>query len=273
MTASKSLPVRPSLESLRKQAKKLAREASLPVREAQRLIAREYGFSGWVDLVAEVHKRVGAGLEWAAARAEAIIHDNDVEKLKQVIAENSALLTWQAEPGGVLGYAVTSYGDSFDPEREKNFTRRECAEFLLDAGAVVPPSVLENLIVSRTRGMLRLFHDRGLLPRTPGFLAALGDLEGLSAWFDRQPDGGDRGVVNDAFICACRFEEKATASFLLDRCIVLDPGLGSRIEGSEGRAAFIKLMEEWPLHFHEVRPVRSLAGVPHESRDARHSRP
>jgi hypothetical protein len=35
MTTSKSLPARPSLESLRKQAKKLAREASLSHRGAQ----------------------------------------------------------------------------------------------------------------------------------------------------------------------------------------------------------------------------------------------
>src|SRR2546428_13263640 len=63
MTASKSLPARPSLESLRKQAKKLARDIAagdagaiararahlpnvdlpLPQRNAQLVIAREYG--------------------------------------------------------------------------------------------------------------------------------------------------------------------------------------------------------------------------------------
>jgi hypothetical protein len=255
MTASKSLPVRPSLESLRKQAKRRAREASLPLREAQLVVAREYGYPGWVDLVAEVHKRVGAGLEWAAARADAIIHDNDVERLKQLIAEHPALLTWQGVPGGVLGYAVDAYGDSFDPAREKNFTRRECAEFLLDAGAKVFPSVLDGLIVSRARGIIQLFHSRGLWPRTPVFLAALGDLEGLRAWLDQlPPDGIDRGVVNDAFICACRFEHEATASFLLDRCIALDAQLGRQIDGPEGRAALISLIKEWPLHFTRSNP-------------------
>ena len=82
MTASKSLPERPSLESLRKQAKKLARDvaggdvaaltrvrAHLPTarvpltqRNAQLVIAREYGFAGWHDLVAEVSQRLGNGL-------------------------------------------------------------------------------------------------------------------------------------------------------------------------------------------------------------------
>ena len=79
MTTSKSLPARPSLESLRKQAKKLARDiaagdaaaiararAQLPnvdlpltQRNAQLVIAREYGYAGWQDLTAEVSKRLG----------------------------------------------------------------------------------------------------------------------------------------------------------------------------------------------------------------------
>jgi hypothetical protein len=73
MTASKSLPARPSLESLRKQAKRLARNIAagdaaaiararehlpnvdLPLtqRHAQLVIAREYGCAGWQDLTAE----------------------------------------------------------------------------------------------------------------------------------------------------------------------------------------------------------------------------
>src|SRR5499426_3650940 len=103
MTASKSLPARPSLASLRKQAKKLAREiadgdagaiararAQLPhvappltQRNAQLVIAREYGYAGWQDLTAEVRKRLDQGLEWAVAQARRVIHDNDVERLKQ----------------------------------------------------------------------------------------------------------------------------------------------------------------------------------------------
>src|ERR1043166_8364829 len=97
MTTS-TLPARPSLESLRKQAKKLARgiladgscipgkdakklargilagdaaaigraraqlpRAELPLsqRDAQLVLAREYGFPGWQDLVKEVKHRLG----------------------------------------------------------------------------------------------------------------------------------------------------------------------------------------------------------------------
>src|SRR5215813_11079907 len=102
MTTARSLPARPSLASLRKQAKKLARDIAagdaaaiararlrlpdvdLPLsqRNAQLVLAREYGYAGWQDLTAEVSKRLGEGLEWAAAQARHIIHDNDVERLK-----------------------------------------------------------------------------------------------------------------------------------------------------------------------------------------------
>ena len=120
MTASKSLPARPSLDSLRKQAKKLARDIAagdagaiararahlpkvhLPLtqRNAQLVIAREYGYAGWQDLTAEVSKRLGKGLEWAAAQARRVIHDSDVERLKQLLAEYPALLSWHGDEIG-----------------------------------------------------------------------------------------------------------------------------------------------------------------------------
>src|SRR5437867_2717288 len=141
MSPSKSLPARPSLESLRKQAKKLARDVAagdaaaiararahlpnvyLPLtqRNAQLVIAREYGFAGWQDLAAEVSARLGKGLEWAVTRARRVIHDNDVERLKQLLTEYPALLSWQGHDrdskGGLLGIATGAYGDAGDPER------------------------------------------------------------------------------------------------------------------------------------------------------------
>src|ERR1700681_1682121 len=117
MTTSKSLPARPSLESLRKHAKKIVRDLAagheediprarmqlpdvdLPLtqRNAQLVLAREYGYAGWQDLTAEVNKRLGHGLEWAATQARRVIHDNDVERLKQLLAEYPALLFWQGD--------------------------------------------------------------------------------------------------------------------------------------------------------------------------------
>src|SRR5215471_3596253 len=147
MTISKPLPDRPSLESLRKQAKKLVRDIAagdaaaiararvhlphvdLPLtqRNAQLVIAREHGYAGWQDLTAEVSKRLGHGLEWAATHARRAIHDNDVERLKQLLIEYPALLSWRDDhwdsKGGLLGIATDAYADSFDPDREQVFTR------------------------------------------------------------------------------------------------------------------------------------------------------
>ena len=206
MTTSKALPSRPSLASLRKQAKKLARDIAagnadaiararvqlpnvdLPLsqRNAQLVLAREYGYAGWHDLIAEASKRLGNGLEWAVTQARRAIHDNDVERLKQMLAEYPALLSWHADEddGGLLGIATGAYGDAGDPEREQWFTRAACAELLIDAGAIVMPSVCESLIESRARGLLQLFQHKGLLPRTLKFRAALGDRDAVRTALD-----------------------------------------------------------------------------------------
>src|SRR4051812_31864525 len=111
----KSLPARPSLDSLRKQAKKLARDVAagdadalarvhlarieppLTQRNAQLVIAREYGHAGWHELTAEVNKRLGNGFEWGVTQARRAIHDNDVEALKELLAAYPALLTWRGD--------------------------------------------------------------------------------------------------------------------------------------------------------------------------------
>jgi hypothetical protein len=271
----KSLPARPSLDSLRKQAKKLARDAAagdagaisrarvhlpnidLPLtqRNAELVIAREYGYAGWQDLTAEVRKRLGGGLEWAATQARRVIHDNDVERLKQLLGEYPGLLSWQGDSGdgGLLGIATGAYGDSFDASREQIFTRAACAELLIDAGAVVTTSVLQGLLDSRARGLLQLFRRKGLLPRTLEFYSALGDLDAVRAVLDESKP--DLAAVNGAFMVACRFEHEAVASVLLERSIALDPQLGEHVDGSVGRSAFITyFIEERSLDFAHATP-------------------
>src|SRR5262245_32332393 len=117
MSAVRDLPVRPSLDSLRKQAKKLARDAAagnveaiarvhaqfprraLPLsnRDAQLVIAREYGFAGWPDLTAEVQKRLGRALDVAASQAKVAIYNQDHERLRTLLAEYPALVSWRDE--------------------------------------------------------------------------------------------------------------------------------------------------------------------------------
>src|SRR5712671_4574501 len=130
VTPSKFLPSHSSFESIRKQAKKLVRQvaasdpdavarvhAQLPapilplsLRDAQLVLAREYGFAGWQDLRAAVLE--GKGLEWAAAEAERAIHDNKLERLRQLVQEYPALLLWRDDSGeSLLGFATGSFGD------------------------------------------------------------------------------------------------------------------------------------------------------------------
>jgi hypothetical protein len=271
----KSLPARPSLESLRKQAKKLARDvgagdagaiarvraqlprvdAPLTQRNAQLVIAREYGFAGWQDLSTEVNERVGNGLDSAVAQARRAIHDNDVERLKQLLAEYPALLSWQGDDdhSGLLGVATGAYGDAGDPERERWFTRGACAELLIDAGAVVTPRVVDGVLQSRARGLLDLFRRKGLVPRTLRFFAALGDIDAVRTALDEE--GNDPAAVNEAFVRACLFDHEAVASLLLERSIALDPELGDNVDARVGRVAFIK-------YFIAARPeiVREVGG-------------
>jgi hypothetical protein len=223
--------------------------AFVSLRSAQLVIAREYGFAGWPQLLAEVQKRLGRSFEWAISQAHRIIHDNDVERLKQLLAEYPALLSWQDE-GGLLGIATSSFGDSVDPNAEQHFTRADCAELLLNAGAVVLPSVCDGLLESRAKGLLRLFERRSLLPHTLKFRVALGDRDAVSAHLETRHD--DPATMNEAFRCACRFEDEPLASLLLrglqrdawmldDACVDFQVGLIDRA-ALHGKGAFIEAL-------------------------------
>jgi hypothetical protein len=260
VTPSKFLPSHSSFESIRKQAKKLVRQftagdpdavarvhAELPaptlplsLRDAQLVLAREYGFAGWQDLRAVVLRQEGKGMEWAAAEAERAIHDNNVERLAQLIRDYPALLSWRGDSGeSLLGFATESFGDSGDPVREKNYTRIECAEFLLDAGAIAAQEIWEGAIRARAKGVLQLLSHKGVLPRSLNILAAMGDYDGVR---DCLP--GADAAVTQAFLTACGFDHRAVAAILLDRCIELDPELGERVEKWRGRSGFIDYLAE-----------------------------
>jgi hypothetical protein len=151
------------------------------------------------------------------------------------------------QQGGLLGIATGSFGDSFDPISEEHFTRAACAELLIDAGAVVAPSVCEGILSSRARGLLHLFRRKDLLPRTLKFRVALGDLDAVRTALDE--NGNDLAMLNDAFIYACSFEHDSIASLLLERSIALDPELGAHVDGSVGRVAFIRyFIDKRPAH-------------------------
>jgi len=118
----------------------------------------------------------------------------------------------------------------------------------------VTPSVCQGLIESRATGLLQLFERKGLLPRTLKFRAALGDRGAVRASLDE--NGNDLSAVNEAFLCACRFEHEAVASLLLERSIALDAELGKHVGGSSDRLAFVKyLIEQRSLDFAHATPA------------------
>ena len=268
MSAPRDLPPRPSLDSLRKQAKKLARDAAagnadamarvqaqlprktipLTNRDAQLVIAREYGFAGWPDLTAEVEKRLGRSLEWAAGRARAAIHDQDNERLRTLLAEYPALVSWR-EGNQTLLDSTTSYAmDCSDPERERTFTRPVAAELLIDAGATVERHTWEHVIKTGAAGMLDLLARKHALPRALFALAALGDEAAVRAWLDdprarEVADGADeQRAISRAIMSACRFRHAGVALRLLERAIALDPELGRRIDRWQDRQAFVEFL-------------------------------
>jgi hypothetical protein len=165
------------------------------------------------------------------------------------LAEYPALLSWQGNDwdrnGGLLGIATGAYGDAGDPERERWFTRAACAELLIDAGAVVAPSVCEGLLGSRAKGLLQLFQRKDLVPHTLEFFAALGDLDAVRTSLDDRENA--QAAVNEAFMCACRFEHDAVATLLLERSIAFDPELGQHLDGTTDRVSFIRCFKKSDL--------------------------
>jgi len=258
-----NLPARPSLDSLRKQAKKLARlvdagdrdaharvRAELPdftpplsQRDAQLVVAREYGFAGWHALRAEVLARTGRGLDWAASEAERAIHDRDQERLRVLLAEYPALLQWRDDDGrSLLHAAVASFGDSGSPERERHFTRIAAAELLIDAGVAIDPALWREVVASRGEAMLEMFARKQGLPDNLIAHACLGDMAAVRAHWD-VPE------LEQALLRAARFHQPEIAAFLLDRWIERHPAPGARIDAGPGRAGLIAWLDDHPQDF------------------------
>ena len=120
------LPARPSKEHLRKQAKRLARDKSLGLAEAQRKVAADYGASTWADLMRRVDAARGgeaAPLPPLAAAARA----GDLAAVRRLIAEGQPIDDGGAKAGTPLWQACAS-----DAPAE---ARMAIADALLSAGA------------------------------------------------------------------------------------------------------------------------------------------
>jgi len=85
-SATRALPPHPSAEHLRKHAKRLAKERSLPLAEAQRRLALDYGFGNWAELlraVAAIRGEAAPSLMPLAAAARA----DDLDGVRALLAQ------------------------------------------------------------------------------------------------------------------------------------------------------------------------------------------
>lgn len=274
MSAARDLPARPSLDSLRKQAKRLARDvaagnadaiarvhaqvprAKLPLsnRDAQLVVAREYGFVGWSALTAEVQKRVGGALEWAASQAQVAIHNEDHDRLRTLLTEYPALVSWRDASDQALLDFTTSYAmDCSDPQRERTYNRPLAAEMLIEAGAAVERKTWMHVIKTGASGMLQMLARKNALPQTLPVVAALGDQVAVRAQLERsrvrddaEESSDEQIIIGRALMTACRFKHTEVALLLLERSIALDPALGQRIDRWQNPGAFVEFLAQQP---------------------------
>jgi ankyrin repeat protein len=190
------LPARPSREHLRKQAKRLARDKSLGLAEAQRKLAADHGAANWAELMRRVDEARGGEAQSlpplaAAARA------GDLATVRRLIAEGQPPDQGGAKSGTPLWQACAS-----DASAE---TRIAIAGALLSAGANPrhDNGGVTALNAAASRGPLALVE----------LLIAKGALE----W---QPDGKGRPPI----VAARRGKaaDEAAIIELLDRPVIRD---------------------------------------------------
>lgn len=125
------LPDRPSMEYLRKQAKRRRQRDRVGLARAQRDLARDYGFASWPRLVRHVHAVGLTGLDRALALAE-------TDRLRLLLADDPGLALRPLTSGEVPLIRLL---------RDSDGTPKDvagCAGVLLDAGASPSSSVLSE---------------------------------------------------------------------------------------------------------------------------------
>ena len=119
------LPERPSVEYLRKEAKRRARALSITLAAAQRELAREYGFPNWAELLRQV-RRIASEPRALSPLAEAA-RAADEATVKELLAAGEPVNGGLGDEATPLRHVCAS--QSGDEQRLK------VAELLLEAGA------------------------------------------------------------------------------------------------------------------------------------------
>lgn len=129
----KRLPVRPSEENLKKQAKRLSKQQHLQLSEAQHRLAAEYGCGNWAELmhVVETMNRGADQLANVKRKVEPLpqaVRARDFEKVRAILASGQFT---QHDLDSGLAHAAWYGGDGPDVLN----VRREIFDMLLDHGA------------------------------------------------------------------------------------------------------------------------------------------
>jgi len=187
------LPARPSVEHLRKEAKRLAKDRSLKLADAQRALANDYGFRSWVELLDRVAQLRGERRE--ARSLIAAVRSGDVAAVRELLAAgaNPRLGDGREDPlhvaarrgplalvealiaGGSLVWTTDHAGRTpLEVARRGRSPERDAIVALLDREAIADPAFREAVAaihrgdVAGLAGILdaepRLLHERNVGP-------------------------------------------------------------------------------------------------------------
>ncbi|MET0388772.1 MAG: ankyrin repeat domain-containing protein [Polyangiales bacterium] len=140
----------------------------------------------------------------------------------------------------LLGRAVEAFAATGSPEREQRYTRRACAELLLERGALLDEASWKNVLLMGSRGLLALLWERGRLPAELRVLAARGDLDAVRSALTLSP----ASTLHAACIDACVFGHDAVAELIFTQCCARDAELERRVEQGPGRGAFLAALAD-----------------------------
>lgn len=216
------LPARPSKEHLRNQAKRLARDKSLGLAEAQRRIAAGYGVPSWAELMRRVETARGGeavSLPPLAAAARAA----DLAAVRRLVAEGRPLDDGGAGAGTPLWQACASEVPDED--------RLAVADALLSAGANP----------RRDGGGETALHAAAR--RGPRALVELLIRRGALEW---QPDRKGRSAL--AAARQGKAVDKAAIIELLDRPVIRDPSFRAAVTALQRGdvAGLARLLDDEP---------------------------
>ena len=202
------LPQCPSLEHLRKQAKARKRDASIPLGQAQRELAREYGFASWPRLVHHVQALELEGVERALVLA-------DAAALAALLGADPSAAT--APVGGLAPLTVLLRRSTGTPADV-----RACARLLLDAGADPDSHTVEwggegrmtalyDAVERADLALVELLLERGATRDEDAFYHACEQSD--TAFLDALDAPGMQDLVNHKL----DFEDEAGLRWFLDR--------------------------------------------------------